>query len=339
VVGVVGLRVIVIHAALVVAIASCTSSAEDSEPRPPDPTSTAAAEPTPTATAVPCDDPPCYGEPRDLGGLDADLVAQPSGMAASWRTPGAFYVVSDLAGTSEIVATTEDGSPIATIEVAGMSAENAEALAVGPCGDPHPDTTCVFIGDIGDHVGRPDVVIYRLPEPDLDAPPTEPVAADVLRYTYPDAPTDAEALIVDHDGRPVIISKAAHLERAIGTTETRVYRGSTGGGVLDHVGTVDLPDPESGIFALVVGNVVTGADSLRDGKVIVRTYDEVLEYRTDDADADVADFATWPVRRVPSPFQVQSETVAYRVDGCGYLTTGERDGSIAAVDCQEDGDG
>lgn len=252
-------------------------------------------------------------------------------MAASHRTPGLYYVVSDVPGTSEVAVIEDDGGLVAHLEVEGMSARNAEALAVGPCG-PGTDETCLYIGDIGNHVGLEDLYVYRLVEPDLTDPPPG-VPADRIRYTYPGEPTDAEALIVDAAGRPLIISKARVDDASDTTGPTRLYRGSRDGGVLEDLGDIDLPEPESGVFASMVGHVVTGADAL-DGRVIVRTYDEVYEHRAPDPDADLATFPDWPMRRVPAPFQVQSETVAYRVDGCGYLTTAEMGGSIDEVVCE-----
>ncbi len=252
-------------------------------------------------------------------------------MAASRRVPGVYYVVSDQPGTSEVVAVRENGTLVARISVDGMSAENAEALAVGPC-DPTGPEPCVFVADIGDHVGRPDVVVHRFPEPDLSTSPRDPVAADSLRYTYQDAPTDAEALIVDDTGRPLILSKAVFDEASGTTGPTRLSRGGPGGGFLELVGEIDLPEPEHPVFTGVVGNVVTDA-SAAGGSVLLRTYDQVLEFAAPDAASDLVGFPAWPVRRVPAPAQVQSETVAHRFGECGYLTTSELTGSIDAVGC------
>ena len=252
-------------------------------------------------------------------------------MAASHRTPGVFYVVSDEPGTSSVAAVREDGTLVARIEVTRMAARNAEALAVGPCGAGGP-TSCLYVGDIGDHVGRDDVVVYRLAEPDLGSPPQAPVPGVALRFTYPDSPTDAEALLVDQAGRLLIISKASFDDEAGVTRPTRLYRGGTDGGPLEHLGEIAIPEPEDGFFAGLVGNGVTDASAV-DGRVLLRTYDEVLEYRAAEGGADLAGFPNWPSRRVPAPDQIQSETVAYRADACGYVTTSEVTGAIDAVTC------
>lgn len=251
-------------------------------------------------------------------------------MAASRLTPGVYYVVSDEPGTSAVAAVREDGGLIARVDVEGMSAENAEALAVGPCGTPTAET-CLYVGDIGDHVGRDDVVVYRVPEPDLSEPArTAPAVA--LRYTYPDEPADAEALVVDDRGRPLIVTKAVFDATSRTTGPTSLFRGDAGGGVLEDLGVVPVPEPARAVFATLVGNVVTDA-SAAEGRVLLRTYDEVLEFRADGDGPDLAGFADWPLRRVPAPSQIQSETVTYRAGGCGYLTTSELTGSIEAVGC------
>ncbi|HEU0213190.1 MAG TPA: hypothetical protein VFR13_03825 [Jiangellaceae bacterium] len=281
--------------------------------------------------AAPACGEPCYADPEVTGSLSSELVVEVSGVAASHSAAGVYYVVGDEPGTDEVVAVRDDGTLVARIGVAGMSAENAEALAVGACG-PHDSNPCVFVADIGDHVGRPYVVVYRFQEPDLTAPPPNVVAADALRYSYPDAATDAEALIVDDSGRPLIVSKAAFDQASATTGPTRLYRGDPAGGVLELLGEIDLPTPDRPVLTGIAGNVVTDASST-DGRVLLRTYDQVIEYRAAQAGAELGGFRTWPYRLVPAPAQIQSEAIAYQHD-CGYLTISEFTGSIATVGCR-----
>ncbi|HEX6336637.1 MAG TPA: hypothetical protein VFZ85_06770 [Jiangellaceae bacterium] len=314
------------------ALASCSAGGEAGDvPAPP--ASSPAPANTPSATDSPpeCDDEPCYADVEALGQVDPDTVTEVSGMAGSHRSPGLYYVIGDPQGTSEVAVVQEDGSLVGHLEIDGLSARNAEDLAVGSCG-PDTETTCLFIGDIGNHVGLPDLFIYRFPEPDLDELPAR-VTPDSLRYTYPGEPTDAEALLVDREGRPIIVSKAWFDESTGESGPTQVFRGGRDGGTLEHLSDLRLPAPESPLFADLVGHVVTAADSTED-RVIVRTYDEIYEYRADDSDAGIGTFAEWPMQRVPAPFQMQSETITYRVGGCGYLTTSELTGEIHGVGCR-----
>lgn len=322
---------------LVVIVAGAAGCAGEPEGTTESPLATGSTKPTTEPTTDPtgpsCGS-PCYGPAESTGALADDVVTQVSGMAASVRTSGAFYVVGDVAGTSEIAAVRLDGTMIARIEVLGMDAANAEAIAVGPCG-PDASATCVYVGDIGDHVGRDEVVVYRMPEPDLASGETLTADAEALRLTYPDAPTDAEALIVDDAGRPLIVSKAPFDETTRTTGATRLYRGGADGGELELLAEVELPEPSAPGFADLVGNVVTDASSAA-GRVLLRTYDDVLEFIAPEPGADVAGFPEWPMRRVPSPAQLQSETVSFLLDGCGYATTSELTGSIDAVRCAQE---
>jgi hypothetical protein len=300
----------------------------------------AAAAGTPAATphlAPACaDDAGCYTTPAVAGSFDVALAPEVSGLAASVRNPGVYYLVDDPPGTTEVVAVEEDGTLVARLPIAGMDAANAEALAVGACGAGDADT-CLYVGDIGDHVGRPDVVVLRVREPALSAPPTapppaEPVPAEILRLTYPEAPTDAEALLVDAEGRPLLVSKAPFDRQSGATGETRLYRAPAAGGTLEDLGAVPLPEPRAPLQSRYVGNTVTGADK-RDDRVILRTYDQVVEFLAPGPGTDLGTFPAWPSRQVPSPPQLQSEAIAYRVEGCGYLTAAEGSGELWVVGC------
>lgn len=327
---------LVVTLAAVLPLAACSDATEPGSPSgggTPGATSAPSSQPPEEPQEPDCDS-PCYGAAENVGTLGDDTVVEVSGMAGSVRTPGLYYVVSDEPGTSEVAVVRDDGALVATIELAGMDTENAEALAVGPCGD-DARTSCLYVGDIGDHVGRDHVVVYRAPEPDLDDPPGS-VDADALEYRYEDGPTDAEALLVDPDGRPLIVSKAPFDEDTGETGSTRLYRGPADGGELALLGEIALPEPENGFLAGIVGNVVTDASAdLAAGRVLLRTYDEVLEYRSPDPGADVATFPDWPSRRVPPGNVLQAETVAYVVGGCGYLTTSELTGALDAVGCTD----
>lgn len=308
-------------------LAGCSGTADQSG----SPEDTASPNPAaPSSSTAPTCSEPCYGSVVNVGTLSSEVVVEVSGMAASQRTAGVYYVVSDEAGTSEVVAVREDGSPVARIEVEGMRAENAEALAVGPCSERSTES-CLYVGDIGDHVGREDVVVYRISEPDLSTPNVR-VSADELRFTYPDGPTDAEALLVDESGHPLIITKADFDKQTGVSAETRLYRGGTEGGVLELVAEFELPEPQSASFAGLVGNVVTDAAGA-DGRVLLRTYDAVIEYVAPEPGSELAGFPSWPHEEVPAPPQLQSETVTFRQGQCGYLTTSEPTGAIDAVTC------
>jgi hypothetical protein len=314
-------------------LAACAGPEPSPEPAQASPTAPEVVEPSPEPEV--CADPfGCYGDPELVGEFDAALVPGASGLAAGVRNPGVLYLLDDRPHTSEVWVARSDGTMLGAIEVAGLDALDTESLAIGPCGAANP-APCLYIGDIGDNLrARADITVHRFAEPDLTAGlPEEPVDAEVIRLRYPDGPHDAEALLVDDGGVPHIVTKAP-FDRATGRTgETRLYR-ATGfaDGVLADLGVLGVPEPATPLHSQVVGNVVTGGEH-RDGRVLLRTYDQVLEYVAPGPAADLAELDTWHVRAVPSPFEPQSEAITWAPDGCGYYTVSEMVGDIWFVPC------
>ncbi len=130
----------------------------------------------------------------------ADLP-EGSGLAVSRRTPGRLWAHND-SREPILVALDSMGAVVGRVRVPGVTLEDWEAVAIGPCSA----GTCIYIGDIGDNEAkRADIRIYRVAEP---AEASGSVAiADVLRMTYPDGPQDAEAVLVTPKGEVFIVTK------------------------------------------------------------------------------------------------------------------------------------
>jgi hypothetical protein len=276
-------------------------------------TATAAASTTPQGTAV-----------HDL----PDGVApEASGLARS--AGGLFYTVDDGTGTDELIALRPDGSLVARIRVAGMSTENAEALASAPC----EQGTCLFVGDIGNR--RDTVTIYRIPEP---AGPPWFADSKAWTYTYPDGRHNAEAMFVAPDGQLVVITKSAP-DSAGAVPPHRIYRAPPGGGELTLVRTFTPPQPAVPRQSLITGTVVT--DAFYDGKrVLLLTYDQVISYTAPEPGADPTGFPDWPRHNLPMPPVPQAEGITGTADGCGYAVASEagplqQRGVLAVMPCAD----
>lgn len=284
--------------------------------------------------------PGCPTDSCHLTGTTADLPAGvapgASGVVAA-NTGDGFFVVDDAPGTDAIDAVRTDGSLIARIAVRGMSARNAEALTAGPCSD--RSGRCLLIGDIGDNdETRADVVVYEVAEPSLSPPPTVPVAAHVWIFRYPDRPHNAEAMFAAPDGSLIIVTKSAPGTSGSTVPPHRVYRGRAGGGTLTFVRQFVPPNPQLRVQSLLTGTVVTDA-AYSPGRVLLLTYDEVIEYRAPVASSDPAGFPGWPHRELPDPRLIQTEGIALDRIGCGYVVVSEEGpggtrASIGPVACQ-----
>lgn len=252
-----------------------------------------------------------------------------SGLVGLPGREGVWFAITDRYQSGDLLVLYVDGSH-ASVPVTDLAARNLEALAAGPC-EVGLSGTCLYLADIGDNDRSRDsiqVTSVSLPDPSL-LPASLP--STTWEYTYPDGPHDAEALVVTEDGRTIVVTKASESDPG-----HHVFVGAPGGGVLELRQTFDPPVPERPLQSLLVGTVVT--DAAWDGsRMLVLTYDQVLEYTAPDPDADPADFPTWPVRELPHPRSlIQTEGIAAADDGCGYTVVSEGRGgpvTLAAASC------
>ncbi len=338
------------------ALAGCATPGQRADPEPPlaratpvepdRPSPRGAEEPHPTAAPVPSApaagptpeqdaQATAFGSPTLLGRFDASRVPGASGLAASARNPGWRYLLNDRPGTDAVWLLDGRARLHGPLRIAGLDAVDTESLEVAPCG-PDDARSCLYIGDIGDNLrSREHVEVHRIVEPDLEGTlPTAPLPADVARLVYPDGPHDAEALLVDADGRPHLVTKATFDAERDETGPTRLYTASAfANGVLEEVGRLTLPAPRRRVLGPVVGDVVTGGSVAGDGRVLLRTYDHVVLLTPPGPDADLASLPGWDAEEVPGPLLPQAEAVAWDADGCGYALVSERIGDLWHVPC------
>lgn len=283
--------------------------------------------PSPTRATVP---PPSGSptrsekpEPFVAGTFDRKVVGEASGVAPSVRNAGWVYVLDDGPGTDGVLAVDTMGGGMVRLIVEGMSGRDTEGLAVGACRT-GARRRCLFIGDIGNNQSLwPTVDVWRVREPRLRGRSGElRVTGAMATYTYPDAPVDAEALLVA-DGRPFLVTKERRDPADGRAPPPRLLAARRwGDGVLRDRGAIALPAPSIGLAAAIVGNVVTGG-GVGDGRVILRTYDHVVEYTPPNADAPLDTLPAWRAREVDDvPPLAQPEGAA--VDRCGIWLVDEQ---------------
>lgn len=218
---------------------------------------------------------------------------------------GTTYAIGD-SGTDESV-TVMDGTCAVTGSVpVPVDPYDIEDMGVGPDGR-------LWLADIGDN-NRVRSTVALI---DLD-----PASGDgrLHRLTYPDGAHDAEALLVQRDGVPVIVTKEVLVANGI-------YRPAGGAAVddlaspgptaLERVGQVRLGPTSTPGGPVPVGGstLVTGGAVSADGTVAaLRTYTDVYLYSAPDGDLVRALTTTTPVR-VALPNQPQGEAIAFTPDG------------------------
>jgi GTP-binding protein EngB required for normal cell division len=192
---------------------------------------------------------------------------------------------------------------------------DAEDLARGPDG-------ALWVADIGDNDERRDTVAVIV-VPARGAPALH-------RLRYPDGPHDAEALLVDPTGRPVIVTKQIG---SAGVYRTAEPPAGTGPVPLELVGRLSLPasDTEGGPVGAIGPLVVTGAAASADGRVVaLRSYTDAWLYPAPDGDPAMALTENPAPVRVPLPDEPQGEAIAFTPDG-SLVSGSETRGGVRAV--------
>ncbi|MFI6237060.1 hypothetical protein ACIBD9_26150 [Micromonospora sp. NPDC050784] len=185
---------------------------------------------------------------------------------------------------------------------------DTEDLAIGRDGT-------IWVADIGDNDrSRPTVGVWRL------APGAkQPV---LHRMSYPDRPHDAEALLLDASGRPLIVTKGGSGTVFLYAPATALRPDATT--PLTALGQVTLPSTTtSNPFSFLGRGVITGAANAPDGRrVVLRSYADAFEYDVPDGDV-VRALTTGTPRTTPLPDEPQGESITYSRDGRSLLTVSE----------------
>ena len=224
-----------------------------------------------------------------------DRLAELSGLAADAEH---WYAVSDGGRRLQVAVLRKDCS-LQRMITAAVDPFDVEDLALAADGR-------LWLADVGDNSrSRATIAVHVLP----------PQGAPALhRLTYPDGPHDAEALVLDRQDRPYVITK--ELLGGPGVYRPTGPLAGPGPTPLERVATVRLPRSATpgGPTRTRGATLITGAATTADGAVLaLRTYTDAFLFPVRDGDL-VAAFAGEPVQ-VPLPDEPQGEAVAFEPDG------------------------
>lgn len=264
--------------------------------------------------------------PVAMASLKDPSITEASGLVASRKHPGYFYVHNDSGDRPRVFLIDRQGRTWVEIRLRGADAKDYEDITLAPGSAGQFD---VCVADIGDnHARRASIRVYRFPEVDLPAEPgqTVEVAARAVALQYPEGPADAETFLVHpHTGHGYVITKRVE---GGGT----VYRlpapwPSDGTVTLTRVADLELP------AAFLPYRVVTGGDISPDGTaVVLRCYaDGWFWSGLDPGGGDAFEGAfSDPPTRVDLADEAQGEAVCFTADGRALLTVGEGQGAVVS---------
>ncbi|GHP15671.1 hypothetical protein RN2511_004070 [Rhodococcus sp. NKCM2511] len=193
----------------------------------------------------------------------------------------------------------------------------------------------LWLADIGDNQLRRDTVALTRMDPETGA-------GELYRLAYPDGAHDAETLLIEPGGRPVIVTK--ELSGVSGVyvpvgDESVTDLSSPGPTPLRKVGELAFTATETaGGPPFVVGSILaTGGTVSADGSTaVVRTYTDAYVFRPPDGDvASALVDPTSPRAVVALPAQPQGEAATFLDDGSLLLASeagfGPTDGTLPPI--------
>ncbi|HEX2774404.1 MAG TPA: hypothetical protein VHN18_18515, partial [Micromonosporaceae bacterium] len=201
--------------------------------------------------------------------------------------------------------------------------ENAQLFSGSGPRDPEdlglaPDGRTLFIADIGDNEKvRSTVVLWTMPV-DGSEPPV------LNRLTYPDGKHDAEALLFDGDGTPIIVTRDSG-KAGLYSPSGRLRAGTAQGVPMVKRGEVQWPKTTTvnQFLGPLAQLVITGGATAPDGsKVVLRTYADAFEWDVTGGDVIGALTRNRP-RFTPLPGEPRGEAITYSPDGATFLTVSE----------------
>jgi hypothetical protein len=273
------------------------------------------------------------------GNLDTNFLSEASGMAASALVEDRLYHTNDTWTPSpNFFITDTAGQNLQTITIEGVSnnprINDIEDMDVGACGD----TSCLFIGDIGDNrTNRPNINILIIEE-FTEIPSSVPVK-QYLRVQYPDGSHDSESLAVHPDGDIYVLTK--EITSLLGTAPAKLYRlaraswENAGDDVLtlEFVASIDL-FALSGTTVNIFSHIATGMDISNDGqRLLILTYGEVFEIAVDVSLLSGKTISTeTPNEQIEVVTLLQQESISYSSDSTSFFYTAEaRSGSAPLI--------
>lgn len=245
-------------------------------------------------------------------------LTEVSGVAASQKYPGIFYVHNDSGDEPRFFAISKDGTLKGEYHFAGDTmhfrrVQDCEDIATGP--GPVKGKSYIYLADIGDNAGmRFYIRIYRFEEPALDdkAPPTLPAAVATLKY--PDQPKDAETILADPQDKMIYILSKRQDSVTVYMTPTNFGQQDTL--VLQTAGKLFFEGKKKEKW-LVSGDVS------KDGQqVLLKTMNAVYYWKRKPKEHLYETLQRKPVS-LPYENKGQEEAICFSQDGKGYIILAE----------------
>jgi hypothetical protein len=265
-----------------------------------------------------------YAPPVVAGRIEADDIKESSGLTAS-ECQDVLWTHNDAGSDAFIFGMGTDGKHLGTWRV--ENARNVDWESIASIRD--PSGKCfLIIGDIGDNAeDRPELEIYRIPEPAIStetprsnlANPLRTEPAQSMKYTYPNGSNNAETILVHpQTGDIYVVTKKK--SGPAGVYKIKPAFGAVAAVKSDKVADVSVPAKPEGLL--------TGGSISPDGKrVMLCDLKSGYELVLPDGAASPDAIWTQTPRVVDLGDRKQGEGVSYGRDGVSLYASSEKKNS------------
>ncbi len=244
--------------------------------------------------------------------IEDERLAELSGIVA---TDDGFIVINDSSDQSSrrrVFFLDDRCEVVDDVSYSGDGPRDTEDMVLSP------DGKTLWIADIGDNAkNRRTVGLWSMPVDGSRKP-------KIHRLVYPDGKHDAEALLLDGDGDPIIVTKEFGRPAALYTPTAQLKTENSEGVPMRKVGEVTVPPSETSgttVGRLGRATIDGGAVALGGSKVVLRTYTDALEWSV--SGGDVLTALKGEPRVTPLPDEPFGEAITYSPDGKYFYTVSD----------------
>ncbi len=264
-----------------------------------------------------------FQKTKDLGLIANIEIDEASGMVASHRNSGHYWVINDSKDLNRMFLVDEMGQGKAEFTLLGLQNRDWEAMGRW---QNQTGQTYLYVAEIGDNFAQnAQYQIHRFLEPSLAlTDPLRRVIRDTQSITFrlPDGSRDMECLLIDQiSGDLFLISKREDHKRLYRVPADAFNK--QGIQQAEFVSELNFSVPTSNVgllkqlYYITDGNVASSNE-----EIIIRNYLEIYYWKKKPEES-IADALRRKPRIVPSVLEPQGEALAFDDLNKGYATISE----------------
>ncbi len=248
-------------------------------------------------------------ETQKLTGVVKDkAIPELSGIAASKKNKGGYWVHNDSGNPNDIFLIDSLGNTLLTVRISNGLNRDWEDICVG--GGPDSSKTYVYVGEIGDNnLKHADKSILRIEEPKLQEGTSRIlVDADVINFAYPDGKIyNAETLMLDPKTKDLYIATKGD--------SSHVF-------ILPFPQSTDRINIPKYITTLPIFLTTAGDISPKGDEILIKNYTQIFYWKRF-LNEDIQAMLKRKPLLIPYQFEVQGEAIGWNYDATGFLTSTE----------------